>query len=258
MPDLRLRDIEWTGLAAPAILLAAWEGLVRSGIVSYQFFPAPSAILTGARQLASDGVLIEDLVHTLFSIGMGWSAAMVIGVTGGLLLGFSSLARSWVLASIDVLRPIPGIAFAPVGLLLFGFSIQTELAIAFLPTLWPILINTMGGVANVQSRLLDVGRTFRLSRSEVVFHLLLPAALPSIIVGARTGLGLALVMSIVAEIVGNPAGLGYAIVREQQAMNPEAMFAYIFVVGFLGVILNSGVVNLTNAIWPFLKQMRAA
>ena len=258
MPDLRLANIEWSGLATPALLLGLWEAVVRLGIVSYQFFPAPSAIFAGGRQLARDGVLMEDLLHTLVSISIGWSAAMVIGVAAGLLLGFSTLARTWVLASVEVLRPIPGIAFAPVGLLLFGFSIQTELVIAFLPTLWPVLVNTMGGVANVQPRLLDVGRTFRLSQSQIVLRLLLPAALPSIIVGARTGLGLALVMSIVAEIVGNPAGLGYAIVREQQAMNPEAMFACIFVVGFLGVILNSGVVKLTNAIWPSLKQMRPA
>ena len=258
MPDLRLRNIEWSGLATPALLLAVWETVVGSRLVSYQFFPAPSAIFYGGRQLVRDGVLMEDLLHTLVSIGIGWSAAMIIGVAGGLLLGFSAPARTYVLASVEVLRPIPGIAFAPVGLLLFGFSIQTELVIAFLPTLWPILVNTMGGVANVQPRLLDVGRTFRLSQSQIVLRLLLPAALPSIIVGARTGLGLALVMAIVAEIVGNPAGLGYAIVREQQAMNPEAMFAYIFVVGFLGVILNSGVVHLTNAIWPSLKQMRPA
>ncbi len=257
MPDLRLRNIDWSGIATPIVLLSVWEIMVRSGLVSYQFFPAPSAILSGARQLVRDGLLMEDLLHTIISISIGWSAAMFIGVTAGLLLGFSTLTRTYFLASVEVLRPIPGIAFAPVGLLLFGFSIQTELAIAFLPTLWPILVNTMGGVANVQPRLLDVGRTFRLSRSQIVLRLLLPAALPSIMVGARTGLGLALVMAIVAEIVGNPAGLGYAIVREQQAMNPEAMFAYIFVVGFLGVILNAGVVNVTNAIWPSLKQMRA-
>ena len=253
-----LRRINWIGLATPAALLALWELVVRAQIVTYQFFPAPSAIFAGGVQLARDGVLLEDLTHTLLSIAIGWSAAMVIGVSGGLLLGFSPRTRSYALASVDVLRPVPGIAFAPVGLLLFGFSIKTELTIAFLPTLWPILMNTMGGVANVQPRLIDVGRTFRLSRSEIVRRLLLPAALPSIIVGARMGLGLALVMSIVAEIVGNPAGLGYAIVREQQAMNPDSMFACIFLVGFLGVALNAGVVHLTQAVWPSLQNVRPA
>ena len=176
---------------------------------------------------------------------------MIVGIFVGLLLGFSPLARKYGLASIEVLRPMPGIAFAPLGLLLFGFSLQTELVVMVLPAVWPVMINTMGGIANAQPRLTDVGRTFRLSSYGIARYLLLPAALPSIIVGARISLGLALVMAIVAEIVGNPEGLGYGIVREQQALHPEAMFAYIAVVGMLGVILNAGVLAVTKALWPW-------
>ncbi len=251
-------SINWPGMAVLAIVLAAWEALVRSGAVSFEFFPAPLAILQGGIQLARDGVLFADLAHTLISIALGWTIAMAIGVSLGLLLGFSPLVRRYGLATIEVLRPIPGIAFAPVGLLLFGFSLQTELAVTVLPTLWPVMINTMGGIANAHPRLNDVGRTFRLSRGDIVLRILLPAALPSIIVGARISLGLALVMAIVAEIVGNPAGLGYAIVREQQAMNPENMFAYIAVVGVLGVLLNAGVLGLTTSLWPATAQRPAA
>jgi len=174
------------------------------------------------------------------------------------LLGFSPLARRYGLASIEVLRPMPGIAFAPLGLLLFGFSLQTELVVMVLPTVWPVMVNTMGGIANAQPQLTDVGRTFRLSSYEIVRYLLLPAALPSIVVGARISLGLALVMAIVAEIVGNPEGLGYGIVREQQALHPELMFAYIAVVGLLGVILNAGVLAVTKALWPWTAPRQVA
>lgn len=253
-----LATINGPGIAVLVLVLAGWELLVRSGAVAYEFFPPPTAILSGGIQLARDGILLTDLLHTLISIALGWTIAMVIGVTIGMLLGFSPLMRRYGLATVEVLRPIPGIAFAPVGLLLFGFSLQTELVVTVLPTLWPVMINTMGGIANVQPRLMDVGRTFRLSRTAIVRHILLPAALPSIIVGARISLGLALVMAIVAEIVGNPAGLGYGIVREQQAMNPEYMFAYIAVVGLLGVILNAGVLGLTTSIWPSTAQRPAA
>ena len=183
---------------------------------------------------------------------------MLIGVPLGLALGFSSLARRYLLASIEVLRPLPGIAFAPVALLLFGFSLKTELVVTILPSVWPILINTMGGVANVHARLIDVGRTLRLGRAEIVRRLLLPAALPSILVGARVSLGLALVLSIVAEMVGNPEGLGYGIVREQQALNPAAMFAYIVLVGVIGLALNAGVQSLTAALWPPSIPRKAA
>ena len=89
-------------------------------------------------------------------------------------------------------------------------------------------------------------------------YLLLPAALPSIIVGARISLGLALVMAIVAEIVGNPEGLGYGIVREQQALHPEFMFAYIAVVGLLGVALNAGVLAVTTTLWPWTAPRQPA
>lgn len=246
----RRSGINWAGLAVFLVVLAVWEGSVRLGLITFEFFPAPSSIAAGAIRLAREGILLADLLHTLMSIAAGWGIAMVIGVSIGLILGFSPIARKFGLASVEILRPMPGIAFAPLGLLLFGFSLQTELVVTVLPTIWPVMINTMGGVANIHPRLTDVGQTLRLSPTEIVRHLLLPAALPSIIVGARISLGLALVMAIVAEIVGNPAGLGYGIVREQQAMNPESMFAYIAVVGILGIILNAGVLALTTALWP--------
>ena len=245
-----LASINFSGISVFVLILAAWEASVRLGAITFEFFPAPSAIFAGAVELARDGILLQDLLHTLLSIAIGWTIATIVGVSVGLLLGFSPLARRYGLASIEVLRPIPGIAFAPLGLLLFGFSLQTELVVTVLPTVWPVMINTMGGVANVQPRLTDVGRTFRLNSYEVVRYLLLPAAMPSIVVGARISLGLALVMAIVAEIVGNPEGLGYGIVREQQALHPEFMFAYIAVVGLLGLILNAGVLALTTSLWP--------
>ena len=125
---------------------------------------------------------------------------------------------------------MPGIAFAPVALLLFGFSLQMELMVIILPALWPVLINTMGAVMGVHARLFEVGRTFRLSRTpRSLRKIMLPAALPGVLVGARLSLTLALVLAIVAEMVGNPAGLGYAVVREQQAMRPELVFAYVVV-----------------------------
>jgi len=153
------------------------------------------------------------------------------------------------LATIEVLRPMPGIAFAPVALLLFGFSLQMELMVVVLPALWPVLINTMGAVAGVHARLFDVGRTFRLSGAEILRKVMLPAALPGVLVGARLSLTLALVLAVVAEMVGNPAGLGYAVVREQQAMRPDLLFAYVVAIGALGVGLNAA---LTGAVaWLF-------
>jgi sulfonate transport system permease protein len=250
--------INWLGLAVFVLVGVAWEIVIRSGWIDYEYLPAPSAIGLGLAELAKDGLLAPDLAHTLLSVAIGWAVAMVVGMTLGFWLGLSPLARRYSLASIEVLRPMPGVAFAPVGLLLFGFSLETEMVVTILPVLWPVLVNTMGGVASVHPRLYDVGRTFRLNRRQTILGIILPAAMPSIVVGARISLGLALVLAVVAEMVGNPEGLGYGIVREQQALRPDRMFAYIVMVGFIGIGLNAAMVFLTDALIPSSRAVRGA
>ena len=248
--------INWPGAAVLVFVGLAWEAAVRSGLLDYEYLPAPSAIALGWSELAREGILAPDIAHTLISVAIGWTAATAFGTSLGFLLGLSATARRYSLASIEVLRPMPGVAFAPVGLLLFGFSLKTEMVVTILPVLWPVLVNTMGGVTGVHQRLYDVGRTFRLSRRDTILRIILPAAMPPIVVGARISLGLSLVLVVVAEMVGNPEGLGYAIVREQQALRPDLMFAYIVTVGFIGIVLNAGMLALAKALLPSFRQLQ--
>jgi sulfonate transport system permease protein len=253
-----IQRINWSGLLVLASVGLVWEFIVRSGWVDYDYLPAPSAISRGLVELAATGILAPDIAHTMLSVAICWTVAMAIGIPLGFWLGLSPTARRYSMASIEVLRPMPGVAFAPVGLLLFGFSLKTEMVITILPVLWPILINTIGGVSAVHPRLYDVSRTFRLSRTQTRLHIILPAAMPFIVVGARISLGLALVLAIVAEMVGNPEGLGYGIVREQQALRADLMFGYIVTVGFIGILLNTGMVRLMEIVFPSAAQPRGA
>jgi ABC-type nitrate/sulfonate/bicarbonate transport system permease component len=243
-------------LALGILVLAAWEGLASIGLLKFEFFPPPSAILRGLVTVLASGELATQTAYTLRSVLAGWAIAMAIGVTFGLLLGASPLLRSYSMASVEILRPIPGIAFLPVALLLFGFSTSMELFVIILPVLWPILIGTMSGVMAVSARLQDVGQTLRLTRLEVVRKILLPAAAPIIFVSARISLTLALVLAIIAEMVANPQGLGYAIVSAQQALRPDEMFAYILIVGIIGVVINK-VATLASRWVPALSVHRA-
>lgn len=240
------------GLATFAACLGLWELAERLGSVQFDYLPPPSAILGGIADLLRDGELVADIAHTLQAVLIGWVAAMLVGISLGMLLGYSTGLRRYTLATIEVLRPMPGIAFVPVALLLFGFSMQTEVMVIILPALWPILVNTMGGVMAVHRRLFDVGRTLRLSRGAVLLKILLPAAMPSIIVGARISLGLALVMAVIAEMIGNPQGLGYAVVREQQALRPDRMFGYVAAIGMLGIALNAAMLAIGRRLAPAL------
>jgi sulfonate transport system permease protein len=252
-------SVNGPGLLTIAVCLAAWELLIRGAAVQYAYLPAPSAIFGGLVELVSSGQLWADTAHTLLAVILGWGIAGVIGIALGVVMGISPAFRRYSLATVEVLRPMPGIAFVPVALLLFGFSLETELVVIVLPALWPVLINTIGGVANVHPRLFEVGATFRLTRAAIVRRLLIPAALPSILVGLRLSLTLALVLAIVAEMVGNPTGLGYAVVRDQQALRPAVMFADVIVIGVLGILLNQVLMQLTGLLFPAASgRLRAA
>jgi ABC-type nitrate/sulfonate/bicarbonate transport system permease component len=199
--------------------------------------------------VARSGQVFADIAHTLRSVLIGWTIACGIGIGLGLLLGLSGLARRYCMATVEVLRPMPGVAFLPLALLVFNFSLETELAVIIFPALWPIMINTMGGVADVATQLHDVSRTLHLTRAQSLAKVIIPAAAPAILVGARLSLGVALVMAIIAEMIGNPQGLGHAIIRDMQAFQPEKMFANVFVVGMLGIALNACLLALSR--WAF-------
>jgi ABC-type nitrate/sulfonate/bicarbonate transport system permease component len=114
-----------------------------------------------------------------------------------------------------------------------------ELMIILFVSAWPVLVNTIDGVRGVRAELLDVARMLRMSRVTRITKMVLPAAMPSIVVGLRLALSLSLVLAVVAEMIGNPEGLGNALVSAQQALQPEEMFAYVFAIGLLGVGLNA-------------------
>jgi ABC-type nitrate/sulfonate/bicarbonate transport system permease component len=246
------------GVGGIVAFLAVWEGLVSGGLVQYDYLPAPSAIARGLLEIVASGTLGEELAHTLAAALGGWAIATAAGILGGAWLGLSARARRYTLASIEVLRPLPAVAFVPVALLLFGFSVQMVLFVIVAPALWPALVNTMSGFAGVPARLHDVARVLHLGRARVLGQILLPAAAESVLVGCRLSMSLALVMAIVAEMVGSPMGLGYALVREQQAMHPDRMFGYVFLIGLLGIVLNGLLVGLSRVLLPGQFKRAAA
>ncbi|HEX4329038.1 MAG TPA: ABC transporter permease [Burkholderiales bacterium] len=221
------------------IFFALWEVVVSGGLMEYEYLPAPTAIARGLAGMIGHAELWEEAGHTLAAALLGWLIACGGGTAIGVILGLSPKARRYTLASVEMLRPLPGIAFVPVALLLFGFSIQMELLVIVVPVIWPALVNSMGGVMAVSQRLTDLARTLRLSPVSTIFNILLPAAAPAILVGARLALTLSLIMAVAAEMVGNPVGLGYAVVREQQSMHPDRMFGYVLIMGALGIGLDA-------------------
>lgn len=234
-----LRRINLPGLLTMLLLLALWETSVRLGLLDFGTVPAPSAVAARAQDLVATGELTAPLLHTLRVTLLGWLLASVVGVAAGLVLGLWPPAWRWSMASLEMLRAVPPISLVPLALLVFGFSVRTELTLIVYASAWPVLVNTLEGVRTVRPELRDVARTLRLSRRTTLWKIVLPAATPSIAVGLQLALSLALVLAVVAELVGNPSGLGNALILAQLALRPEEMFVYFFTIGLLGITLNA-------------------
>lgn len=219
-------------------LFLLWEFVVSFGIIDLVFLPAPSQIFLSLLEVLGNGQLAEDLLHTLGVALLGWGIGAVVGIALGTLLGVFPLVWRYGMATIDLLRSIPAITFISVAALLFGLSREMELVVTVYAALWPILINTVEGFRKIQPLYFETGKIFQLPRGKVVTRIMIPAAAGSIIVGLRLGLGLALTLAVAAEMVGNPRGMGYQLIMQQQALNPSAMFVYILAIGVVGVVLN--------------------
>ena len=249
--------INGLGLLTVLALFALWEALVATGTLGYEYLPAPSAVAEAAARLTASGELAQATGHTLRVVLLGWTAAGLIGIGLGLLLGLFPAAWRWSMASFEAIRAMPPICLVPVALLVFGFSVRMELTIIVYAAAWPVMVNTIDGVRGVRTELLEVARMLHLSRADTVRRIVLPAALPLTIVGLRLALSFALVLAIVAEVAGNPSGLGNAIVAAQQALRPDEMFAYVLAIGALGVALNVAFGSLASRVLPVPVTGRA-
>jgi sulfonate transport system permease protein len=231
--------INLPGLAFILVCVGLWELYSRTAGSHYTSFASASGTFEALIGLLTSGKLLPQFGHTLIVALIGWLVSSALGFAVGLAIGVWRPAWTYAMASVDLLRSIPSISFMPIVLLIFGFSLQTELAIVIYVSQWPVLLGTTGGIRSTPRSLLEVAQTFKLSRAATVFKVILPSALPNIIVGFRLSLTLAISLTVVAEMVGNPDGLGFGIVFSQQAVRPADAFAYLVVIGVLGWGLNA-------------------
>jgi NitT/TauT family transport system permease protein len=226
------------GIVLPVVVLVGWQVAKSAGLLPYTNLPAPSSIWAALEELAASGEFGANTVHTILACVGGWAIGSVAGLALGLLLGLSGWAWAYAMASVEVLRGIPAIAFVPIAVIVLAQTVQMEIAIAAWVAIWPVAIGTIDGVRGVSQVHLDLASSLRMSRPSRILKFHLPTAMPTVVVALRLSLSAALVLAIVAEIVGNPDGIGYALVQAQQSLRPDAMFAYILLTGLLGLALN--------------------
>jgi ABC-type nitrate/sulfonate/bicarbonate transport system permease component len=237
------------GLVVPLALLIAAEAAARLFGVASDNLAAPSAILGAFWTTLLDGSLVR---HTAATVGMAVAGLCVGGAVGlllAVLLGLFKPAAKLLDVPIEMTRPIPSAAMLPVVLLVFGFGFRMEIALVAFACVWPLVIIGRDAVAGVDPRLIEVSRALKFGFFHHVTKIVLPAALPRLFVAIRFSAGLALIMAVTTEIVANPFGLGYDLIKAQQSLNPALMFSDLLWVGLLGFGLNAGLLAIEHRLF---------
>lgn len=246
--------INLPGLLFILFVLALWEVSVDVGWVTFQYLPAPHRIATALGRLTASGELGADIAHTLAITLIGWAVSAACGVALGILLGIRRWAWTFSFASLELLRALPPIMLVPAVLLIAGFTSKSEVIVVVYSTVLPVTVYTMAGVQRVSRTHREVARLLALGERRLITKVIIPGAAPSIIVGLRIGLSISLALTVVSEMIGNPQGLGYAFTYYQQALRVDDLFAFILVVGILGVILNAAFLALVRVAMPGIAR----
>ena len=237
-------------------LILAWQLAVMAKIYPPVLLPPPAKVATAFVLYGGDifGNMLASLTRVAIGIGLSFS----VGVPAGLLIGrFAALDRlfDW---SIQTFRSIPPISLIPMAMLFFGIGDQPAIVLIFLAGLWPLLLNTIFGVRNIERTLLKVATAAGASEALILRDIILPAALPNIFTGLRLAVGGGWLTVVTAEMIAVKSGLGYMILNAQMTFRPELIFAGIIVIGGVGLLGDWGVQRIRAMVCSWQEGLTAA
>jgi ABC-type nitrate/sulfonate/bicarbonate transport system permease component len=247
-----------SGLLLIVALLLLWEASARSGLIVSENWPPVSVTLVALMQGIRSGELIEVIAPTLYRFALGY----IIGTSAGAIAGFAfamvPLLRRMFEPIIELLRPIPAPALVPPLVLFLGVDDLMKVTIIAVTAFFPVAINTMQGAAGVEPTYLAVARTFRTHAARILLRIFVPSTLPYVLAGMRISLALALVVTVVSEMIAGSSGVGYYLILMQYAVRSAEMYAAIFVIAALGLVLNAGFVAVERRlIFWYAPQLRS-
>lgn len=234
-PAPRRRWLDWlAGLIVPLALALSWEIAVAQGWGNGRLLPPPSRILSTLWGLWRSGDLITHVLATLGRVGLGFLFGVLAGTVLGALTGYLSWAHRLLDPTLQALRSIPSIAWVPLFILWFGIFETSKVILIAVGVFFPIYLALSGAILDVDRKLVEVGRIFRLSGPALVWRILLPATLPAYVLALRAGLGLGWMFVVAAEFMGASEGLGFLLTDGQMTGQPATIFASIVAFAVLG------------------------
>lgn len=235
----RLRDFtsKSQGLLGLVAFFLVWEIASRTHLLNPFYFPPFSQIIAKGIELFASGVIWEHMMFSLVNFSVGLITATIAGVLLGIPMGWYKGISRTLDPLLSGIYATPLIALLPLIIMLFGLGAISKIIMTFLAAVFPILINTMAGIANTDSHLIKMSRSFGASDATIFLKVSVPGSLPYIVAGVRVALGRALVYIVVAEQYGAAMGLGYLSSVAAQRFQIAAMFAPIVIIACLGALL---------------------
>jgi len=239
--------MKWTRFLPPLVSIGVWQGLSSLGIIPSNKLPSPVEITLGVRDLIVVGMppgrfLFEHIIHSLYRVFLGFSVAAGIAIPLGIFMGVSERFRAIMDPLVEIIRPIPPLAWIPIAILWFGIGNGSAAFIIFLAAFFPILLNTISGVMSVDKLLVDVAYTLNADKMHICTKVLIPGAMPAIFTGMRIGMGIGWMALVTAEFTGvkDGLGLGYMIMTARDIQRPDEIVAGMLVIGLIGICIDFG------------------
>jgi sulfonate transport system permease protein len=224
------------GWIVPVGSLILWEVLARAGVLPPNWLPAPTSVARTIYELGVAGELWKHVGITLARVLAGFLIGAAAGTLLGALTGYVRIARKLLDPLLQSLRSVPSIAWVPLFLLWLGIQETSKIALISLGAFFPVYLNLSVAIRHVDPKLLEVGRLYRLNSFEMIRRLVLPAVLPEYIVGLRSGLGLAWMFVVAAELLGASSGIGYLMVDGQMTGRAAIILASIILFAVCGKV----------------------
>ncbi|WP_334333659.1 ABC transporter permease subunit [Companilactobacillus sp. HBUAS59544] len=233
---LRLPVTKLLPFLIPIILVLFWQVASSLGWLSSSVLPSPLAVLQDGIKLTQSGELPKNLSISLYRATLGLLIGGGIGFILGFINGMSKTCRLLFDSSIQMFRNIPHLALIPLIILWLGINESAKISLVAIGTMFPVYINTFHGISSVDPDLIEMGESYELSKRQMFFKIIFPAALPQILVGIRYALGVMWTTLIVAETISASSGIGYMANNAEDFMDMETVILCIVVYAVLGKI----------------------
>lgn len=228
----RLSEARWI---SPIVLLLLWELGSRTGIIPARTLAAPSSVFFTMLGMIQSGELPSNLFVSFWRALSGLAIGTTIGVALGLAAGLSRQGDAVIDPVVQIKRTVPVVALSPLFIVWFGIGETPKIALIAFATIFPIYLNLYQGIRGVDVRLIDAARSFGLNRAELIRHVILPGALPSLLTGFRYSLSIAVIMLVIAEQINASSGLGFLINNARDFMRTDIIVVCLMVYAILGL-----------------------